>query len=133
MELLDILEQILVDEPNSNIGYILNNDEVIQELANVKIDFDFINLKNYNLDKKTEFIGEFFENLILEIDDNLLQNINFLKEITRIIQKNRLLILITDLDILDVEKQLEPFHWTDFSEISFSDKKIIIAKKWFQI
>ena len=61
MELLDILEQILVDEPNSNIGYILNNDEVIQELANVKIDFDFINLKNYNLDKKTDFIGEFFE------------------------------------------------------------------------
>ena len=55
-------------------------------------------------------------------------------EITRIIQKNRLLILITNLDIFTVKKLLEPFHWTDFSEITTDNKKkIFIAKKWFQI
>jgi len=133
MDIFDILASIIVDEPNSNIGYILNNDEVIQELSKNN-DLNFMNLANYNLTEKSEFIGEFFKNLILVIDLNLLNNKDFLMEITKIIQKDRLLILITNLDIFIIKKLLEPFHWTDFSEIITNNKKkVFIRKKWFQI
>jgi hypothetical protein len=128
MKIEEILKSLIVEEPNSNLGYLTTNFEnALKIIANERD----INL--YNLDKHQKarfpFIGEFFENIFIE-NDEVLKNELFQKEVSRTIQKNRVLILKTDFELNEIEEIFDKLNFSDFSR--FDDEKIIVAKRWFK-
>jgi hypothetical protein len=130
LNLKDVLESIIVDEPNSNLGiFATKSKSIIEEIANSR-DMELYEFKNIET-RRFPYIGEFFENIYLE-GENFFENENFLKEISRTIQKNRTLILNTEVDLEVVINAFEKFDFSDFNQFDFDGGKIIVTKRWFK-
>ncbi len=129
MELINILQSLIVDEPNSNIAYLVqdsNLKQIIQNIIEERLS-ENIDLSRYNLNR-LPFLGEHFETVIIE-NDEVLTDRSFAKEIAKVVQKNRIVILITELNIENLKEVYEPLDFTDFSSV---DKNIIVMKRWFK-
>lgn len=132
MDIYKALEDFIVDEPNSNIGYLVEKTDFIEIIEKISLERNStpINLSKYN-SKRFPFIGEFFETLIIENSENILQPL-FAKQLSKVIQKNRMLILITDIEIKKLKNIYEPFDFTDFTSIQIGEINFVLLKKWFK-
>jgi hypothetical protein len=130
MDLKQILESLLVNEPNSNFGF-LSSDEVgkvVEEIAIERVSnpIDF----SAHIGKKFPFFGEHFENIVVEDDENLKA---VASEVSRVLQKNRYLILITSFSIEEVTEVFQPLKFSNISEIETGETNIFMLKRWFEI
>ena len=132
LNIKDAFENFIVDEPNSNIGYLVS-DEIIKEVIENISQNRSSNTKNFSKNnlKRLPFIGEFFETLVIQDDLNILNPI-IAKQFAKIIQKNRMMILITEIAVEDIQKIYEPLEFTDFNLIEIDDLKLVLLKKWFK-
>jgi hypothetical protein len=127
--LKQILENIMVNEPNSNFGFI-SSDEVgklVSEIADERLS-EAVDLSK-NLGRRFPFAGEDFENIVLDGDSW----IDSISEISRVLQKNRYLILFSKLSKDEIVELFEKHHFSNISEIEFSGIKVFTLKKWFII
>jgi len=132
LNIIDALKDFIVNEPNSNIGYLVVDEVLKDEIEKIALErfSETKDLSKYNL-KRIPFTGEFFETLIIEDDENIL-NPFFAKQLGKVIQKNRMLILITNLEVENIQKIYEPLEFTDFNQIQIGEIEIILLKRWFK-
>jgi len=129
MKIDEILQSLIVNEPNSNIAYWVQDREIekyIQDIAKERFS-ESIDISEYDF-RRFPFIGEYFESAIIQNDEVVLNPI-FAKELGRVVQKNRITILITKLDLEKVQNVYEPLNFTDFNMV---EKDILVMKRWFK-
>jgi hypothetical protein len=125
MSIKEVLESLIPDEPYSNIGFISRNfQKEIVDVANSKTS-SAIEMKVSN---RLPFLAEHFEAIVIE-DDEVLEKVA--KDVSRVIQKNRNLIVISKFSKEKIEELFQGF--TNFSSFQVENMKVTICKKWFQI
>jgi len=132
LNIQDALKDFIVDEPNSNIGFLVHDEvlkkeieKISQDRVSVSKDFAKLNLK------RLPFIGEFFETIIIQDNKSILNPI-VAKQLAKVIQKNRMMILITNIEVEKIQAIYEPFEFSDFSEFKINNLNIVLLKKWFK-
>jgi hypothetical protein len=140
MDILNSIIGLIPDEPNMNLGYLIENTELktnlekkFEELKKNK-DTNIENLESCNL-KRLHFGGEFFETIIVQNDELLLDPL-IAKQLAFSIQKNRVFIIISNkLSTSELQKVYESLHFSHFEIIEFSEKdnfNILMMQKWFR-
>ncbi len=133
MELNEIISSLVVNEVNSNIGYLTDSNELkelIDSIADERLS-ESIDLSTYNINR-LPFIGEFFETILIDNDTVITQS-GASRQIAKVLQKNRDIIIMTELDIEKIEAVYEPLDFTDFNYIdNFNQKRIYTMKRWFK-
>jgi hypothetical protein len=133
VELNEIISSLVVNEVNSNIGYLTDSNELkelIDSIADERLS-ESIDLSTYNINR-LPFIGEFFETILIDNDTVITQS-GASRQIAKVLQKNRDIIIMTELDIEKIEAVYEPLDFTDFNYIdNFNQKRIYTMKRWFK-
>ena len=142
MKILDSVISLIPNEPSINIGFLSKNSDLntqIEEKLKVLSESNFANienLENINL-IRLPFGGEFFESIIIE-DDSTILNPSIAKQLAFALQKNRLLIVLTEkLSSEQLQEVYEPLHFSHFESIDFDNEtenkyKILLMQKWFR-
>jgi hypothetical protein len=125
MDIFTVLESIIPNEPNSNFGFIGSSlKENMGKIAESRSSSAVV----ITPAKKLKFLGEHFEVVVIDSDDILSL---VAKDISRVIQKNRNVVCITDLSQKEVENIFEPFWFRDFNSFEVENRNIVVFKRWF--
>ena len=132
LNIKDALKDFIVNEPNSNVGYLVSDEvlkdeieKITQERSSEAKDFS-----KYNM-KRIPFIGEFFETVIIQDDEKILDPL-IAKSLAKVIQKNRIMVFITDLEVSKITSIYEPLDFTDFTSMQIGEQNIVLLKRWFK-
>jgi len=122
-----MLTQLLPNEPNMNIACFNLIEEEFEVLENLGA--NIFNLEDYNINRLS-FGSEFFEAIVVRSDEMALSS-KVAFQLKKALQKNRHLLIFTDVLLDDVVNVYEPHGFSNFSEIEHENKRVVVLKKWF--
>jgi hypothetical protein len=134
MNYIDAVLSMIPNEPNSNIGYYSDDNELIEAIQKRADELlsEAINLKESNI-RRLPYGGEFFEFILFEDDEAILDR-GIAKQLEFAIQKNRTFAVLTSsLEVEKLQAIYTDLNFTHIEPIELGDRKVFTMRKWFKL